>query len=87
MTWKQDILEVAGMVVTWWIVDFLRSNSMLSSPAAITSFCNLLYTRQWNISTETFVAFHQIHSVAVISVSEVCFVVATIDALGPFETG
>ena len=22
MTWKYDILEVASMLVTWWIVDF-----------------------------------------------------------------
>ena len=26
MTWKLDILEVASMVVTWWIVAFLRSD-------------------------------------------------------------
>ena len=24
MTWKQDILEVASTVVTWWIVAFLH---------------------------------------------------------------
>ena len=27
MTWKWDILEVASMVVTWWIVAFLRNAS------------------------------------------------------------
>ena len=25
LTWKEDILEVASMVVSWWIVAFLRS--------------------------------------------------------------
>ena len=27
MTWKKDILEVASMVVTWWIVAFVYSGS------------------------------------------------------------
>ena len=27
MTWKQDILEVDSMVVSWWIVAFLHSGT------------------------------------------------------------
>ena len=28
MTWKEDFLEVASMVFTWWIVALLRNVSL-----------------------------------------------------------
>ena len=35
MTWEKDILEVASMVVTWWIVAFLLSVVSFCDPISV----------------------------------------------------
>ena len=49
MTWRQDILEVASMVVTWWIMAFVRS----ATPATVTvsQFWYIFHTIKYMYAT------------------------------------
>ena len=41
MTWKEDILEVASMVATWWIVTLLSQANVIQGQVTIKAMGHL----------------------------------------------